>query len=275
QKPQPGPDGRGFWQDVLGTTHHEAGTLFMGNPGSSFTDLDGKFHHLRNAYAVGPSTFPTLGSANPSLTGLTLARRTAGAIVRAAAPAALPGFTPLSIDANDWLMVAAPPSNQPDPRMQRFGPVWETFGGYGLYWYTKEQFSNFMLSLDWRVARIDDNSGVYIRIPPPDVPNALGEADSKGHEIQIDEFGAPNRAAIHRTGAIYPLQGPSSFPSAPIGRWNTYLIEANGPLITVTLNGVPVNSFESSRQGSGHLALQAHHFGSRVQFRNLQIKKLP
>ncbi|MDP9454116.1 MAG: DUF1080 domain-containing protein [Actinomycetota bacterium] len=30
-----------------------------------------------------------------------------------------------------------------------------------------------------------------------------------------------------------------------------------------------------SRQGSGHIALQAHHFGSRVQFRNLQIKKLP
>lgn len=275
QRPQPGPDGRGFWQDILGTTHHEAGTLFMGEPGASVTDLDGKFHHLRNAYAVGPATFPTLGSANPSLTALTLARRTAGAIVRAATPAALPGFTPLSLEAKDWQMVAAPPGNQPGPRMQRFGAVWETFGGYGLYWYTKEQFSDFVLSLEWRVARLDDNSGVYIRIPPPDGPNPLAEADSKGHEIQIDEVGVPDGAAIRRTGAIYPLQGPSSFPSSRVGRWNTYLIEANGPLINVTLNGVPINSFHTTRQSSGHLALQAHHFGSRVQFRNLQIKKLP
>jgi hypothetical protein len=275
QRPQPGPDGRGYWQDVLGTTHHEAGSLFMGDPGASVTDLDGKFHHLRNAYAVGPATFPTLGSANPSLTALTLARRTAGAIVRATAPVARPGFTPLSLDPAHWRMVAAPPSNQPGPRMQRFGPVWETFGGYGLYWYIKEQFSNFILSLEWRVAHVRDNSGVYIRIPAPDVPNALGEADSKGHEIQIDEFGDPDGAGVHRTGAVYPLQAPNSFPSSPVGRWNTYLIQADGPLINVNLNGVPVNTFQSSRQGSGHIALQAHHFGSRVQFRNLQIKKLP
>ena len=274
QRPQPGADGRGFWQDVLGTTHHEAGTLFMGEPGASLTDLDGKFHHLRNAYAVGPATFPTGGSANPALTALTLARRTAGAIVRAAAPAALPGFTPLSLEPSDWRMVAAP-GNEPAPRMQRFGPVWETFGGYGLYWYTKEEFADFVLALEWRVARADDNSGVYIRIPSPDLPNALAEADNKGHEIQIDELGAPDGAAVHRTGAVYRLQAPSSFSSAPVGRWNTYLIEANGPLINVTLNGVPINSFESSRQGAGHLALQAHHLGSRVQFRNLQVRKLP
>jgi hypothetical protein len=29
-RPQPDASGRGFWQDRIGTTHHEAGTLFMG-----------------------------------------------------------------------------------------------------------------------------------------------------------------------------------------------------------------------------------------------------
>lgn len=80
-RPQPNPDGSGPWQDPLGSTHHEAGTLFMGLQGSSITDTNGKFHSVENAYAVGAAVFPTLGSANPSLTALSLARRTTAAVV--------------------------------------------------------------------------------------------------------------------------------------------------------------------------------------------------
>lgn len=53
----------------------------MGKVKESLTDTNGKFHHLSNVYVVGPAVFPTLGSANPSLTGLTLARRTGDAIL--------------------------------------------------------------------------------------------------------------------------------------------------------------------------------------------------
>jgi GMC oxidoreductase len=67
--------------DDIGTTYHEGGTLFMGKDKESITDTNGKFHHLSNVYVVGPAVFPTLGSANPSLTGLTLARRTGDAIL--------------------------------------------------------------------------------------------------------------------------------------------------------------------------------------------------
>src|SRR5439155_1297963 len=82
-------------RDLLGTTHHEAGTLWMGASASdSVTDLDGRFHHVTNAYVAGPALFPTLGSANPSLTALALARRSAGAIVRRSFGAE-PGFAPL------------------------------------------------------------------------------------------------------------------------------------------------------------------------------------
>ena len=82
-RPQPNPQGPGtsFWNDGVGTTHHEAGTLYMGAPGNSVTDTTGRFHGIDNAYVAGPALFPTLGSANPSLTALSLARRTAHAIV--------------------------------------------------------------------------------------------------------------------------------------------------------------------------------------------------
>lgn len=66
--------------DGLGTTHHESGTLWMGAPRSSVTDENGRFHHINNAYVTDLSLFPTAGSANPVLIGLTLARKVASAI---------------------------------------------------------------------------------------------------------------------------------------------------------------------------------------------------
>ncbi len=77
----PGMDVTG-WRDPLGSTHHEGGTLYMGDkPGESITDTYGRFHNIENAYVVGPAVYPTIGSANPVLTGLTLARRTGEAII--------------------------------------------------------------------------------------------------------------------------------------------------------------------------------------------------
>jgi choline dehydrogenase-like flavoprotein len=66
------------WHRGLGTTYHESGTLWMGeDPTTSVTDPTGRFHHVANAYACDQSLFPTVGSANPVLTGLTLARHIA------------------------------------------------------------------------------------------------------------------------------------------------------------------------------------------------------
>jgi choline dehydrogenase-like flavoprotein len=64
------------WHRGLGTTYHEAGTLWMGDaPGNSVTNTVGRFHHVSNAYACDQSLFPTAGSVNPALIGLTLAGR--------------------------------------------------------------------------------------------------------------------------------------------------------------------------------------------------------
>src|ERR1019366_1548159 len=93
--------------DPLGSNHHEGGTLWMGAAGSSITNTYGRFHHISNAYVAGPALFPAsappiqppprwrllnllspsscpfarLGSANPTLTALALAKHTAAVIV--------------------------------------------------------------------------------------------------------------------------------------------------------------------------------------------------
>lgn len=77
---QPFPLARPFpeWHRGLGTTYHESGTLWMGaDAAASVTDPLGRFHHVANAYCCDQAIFPTVGSVNPVLTGLTLARRLA------------------------------------------------------------------------------------------------------------------------------------------------------------------------------------------------------
>ena len=163
--------------------------------------------------------------------------------------------------------------------MIHYGSVLETAGWYGLYWYIKEPFSNFILSLQWRISRREENSGVYIRIPAPNVANALQAADAQGHEIQIDQRGFDSASGteghpLKVTGAIYDLQAPSASTQVQIGAWNDLVVEASGSRIKVTLNGNLVNDFQSSRQQTGYIALQAHDSLSRTQFRNLFVKKL-
>ncbi len=89
---RPNDPGKGGWQtdppafdlcrDSLSTTHHEAGTLWMGDqPESSVTDETGRIWETENLYVVGPALLPTMGSPNPMLSGVALSRRTADKII--------------------------------------------------------------------------------------------------------------------------------------------------------------------------------------------------
>ena len=78
-------------RDGLGTTYHEAGTLWMGtNSQNSVTDTNGRFHNVANAFCADQSLFVTVGSANPTLTGLVLSRKVAQAAVALATGAPPP-----------------------------------------------------------------------------------------------------------------------------------------------------------------------------------------
>jgi choline dehydrogenase-like flavoprotein len=76
--------GSGRWRtDPLISSHpiggyHHMGTTRMGtDPGSSVTDPDGRVHGLANLWVAGSSLFPTGGWANPTLTIVALALRSA------------------------------------------------------------------------------------------------------------------------------------------------------------------------------------------------------
>ncbi|TFF36199.1 hypothetical protein [Mucilaginibacter psychrotolerans] len=54
----------------LGTVDHEGGTIPFGDS----LNYDGSFLDTESLYILGPSTFPRMGAANPSLTNITLSR---------------------------------------------------------------------------------------------------------------------------------------------------------------------------------------------------------
>ena len=273
----------------IGTTHHEAGTLWMGSLGQSVTDSFGKFHHVANAYMAGPALFPVIGSANPSLTATTLARRTADAIVTSHTVAASPTFRPLFTGSRQgWQMSGG------GDFLTIFGSILEARpSGLGLLWYTREVFRNFVLQVDWLsfnpTTNIPggraDNSGVLIRFPALNASNPANDwrlASDRGYEIQIDDMGfnvdtGQNFSPLHQTGAVYALAPSSTLASKPAGQWNTFEIEATNPSIKVTLNGQLVTDYSipanSPRLRAGHIGLQCHT--GNVQFRNIMIRSLP
>jgi len=159
----------------------------------------------------------------------------------------------------------------------------ESEGGIGLLWYTKEVFADFLLTVQWRSINLFDNSGVFLRFPALGNQNPAEDwklAVDQGYEVQIDDRGFdPNTnttgSPLHMTGAVYQLTPAIKLASKALGQWNTFQIEATGPDIKVRLNGELVShlSTNQGRPPSGHIGLQNHHSGSRVQFRNLFVTR--
>lgn len=141
-----------------------------------------------------------------------------------------------------------------------------------------------MLVAEWRVTSLEDNSGVFVRFPPlgnRDPEHDWKLAVERGYEVQIDERGHdPERnvlgSMLHLTGAIYGLAPARVRASRAVGEWNTFEIEARGRSIRVDLNGTRVSETadDASRPLRGHVGLQMHHSGSRVQFRKVAARRL-
>jgi hypothetical protein len=146
-------------------------------------------------------------------------------------------------------------------------------GGMGLLWYTKKKYKDFVLKIDWKVNRKNDNSGVFIRFPNPD--NDPWIAVNKGYEIQIDDLALPDGNPLHKTGAIYNFAAPSNQRSKPIGEWNTFEIEATNQKYSVILNGEKVvPEFIGNRLTEGYIGIQNHDTDSHVSFKNIRIKEI-
>lgn len=172
----------------------------------------------------------------------------------------------------------------------------------GAYLYTKEQFENFELSLDFKISppakKLNPkskkeelhkcNSGVFIRWS--DLKNPV----HTGIEVQVFDSVGVDKPGKHDCGALYDMVAPCKSMEKPVGAWNHMVITCKGPIISVELNGEKIcqmNEDQFDKPGlnpdgtpnkyknawkdmprKGHIGLQDH--GGRVWFKDVKINVL-
>ncbi len=127
---------------------------------------------------------------------------------------------------------------------------------------SKTNYSNFQLRVEFWASH-DANSGIYLRCKDP-----KKISDSSCYEANIfDQRGDP----YFGTGAIVKFAGVDPMPKAG-GKWNTYEITADGPNLTLVLNGVKTVELNNKKYKKGPIALQ---YGKGVmKFRKVEIREL-
>jgi len=154
---------------------------------------------------------------------------------------------------------------------------------------TTDQFANFELALEWKVAP-GGNSGIFYRV------TETGEQSyHSGPEMQVldDARHQDGGSRLTAAGALYGIYPAPAGVVKPAGEWNAVRIIVNGSHVEHWLNGVKVVEYELGspdwekrvgdakfkewpaygRARRGHIALQDH--GDWVAYRNIKIKVLP
>jgi Domain of Unknown Function (DUF1080) len=166
---------------------------------------------------------------------------------------------------------------------------WQIKGGGDIV--TNEEFENFDLKLDWKIAP-NGNSGVIFYVHEDTAKYQY--VWHTGPEMQVlDNNGHPDaKITKHRAGDLYDLISCSKETVKPAGEWNEAEIVSNNGKLDLYLNGtnvVSTNMWDSAWKqllaGSkfkdmadfgtykkGRIALQDH--GNTVWYRNIKIKKL-
>lgn len=159
---------------------------------------------------------------------------------------------------------------------------------------TDRSFTNFVLSIEWKISE-GGNSGLFWGVQElPDYPQPY----ETGAEIQIlDDERHPdaNNGTTHKAGSLYDMIAAPSGLVNPAGQWNHYELEVNhtANLAKLSINGQHALSFPLhgdawnqmvadskfatwpgfAKAATGKIGLQDH--GDKVWFRNIKIKVLP
>jgi len=154
--------------------------------------------------------------------------------------------------------------------------------------WTKKSYANFVLDLEFKVAK-ESNSGVFLR--SGDIKNVLSALEIQVHESQ-------DGAHYGMVGAIYNAQPPAKNMAKPVGEWNRFTITCNDSRVSLVFNGeevynVDLNDWKEPKKNpdgtpnkfakalkdfsrNGPIGLQGLHGKAQapVWYRNIRIKEL-
>jgi hypothetical protein len=141
------------------------------------------------------------------------------------------------------------------------------------YLRTKEDFTSFVLTLEWRFdpALPPGNSGVLLRMSGEDVvwPYSIEAQLHSGNAGDIWNIGGfpmqvdPTRTEGRRTRKSLPCN------EVPIGEWNRYVITLDGGELSLEVNGQVQNEGHWCAETPGKICLQSE--GAAIEFRKIEI----
>lgn len=140
------------------------------------------------------------------------------------------------------------------------------FGEPKGFLFTKRQYSNFVLTFEWKfVANPDANSGVLVftQNEPRLWPTSI--------QVQLHQ---PQAGAMFPSGdATSDNITEATGLALPIGEWNTCKIVSMDGQLSVEINERNAGKISGCNPAKGHLALQSE--GTETHFRRLLLKPLP
>lgn len=171
-----------------------------------------------------------------------------------------------------------------DPKV-KMEQVWSVKGGVlhctgkpvGYLITKKNDFENYVLTLEWRWLGKGGNNGVLVHVTKP---GALG-VWPKCFEVQLQSGEAGDFWVIGTTLAIENPAGRiedrrhknlTDGSEKPLGEWNTMEITCQGDEITVKVNGVLVNHATKLSQSKGAIALQSE--GTPIEYQKIELRPI-
>jgi hypothetical protein len=149
------------------------------------------------------------------------------------------------------------------------------------YLYTKREYGDFILKLDWRwpPGKKPGNGGVLIRMTGqhriwPKSLEAQLNAGEAGDFWGLDGYNLSGPAERMKTaeheqfGKLTNLKKTEDMENPP-GEWNNYEIIAKGDTVTLIINGRQVNKATGCDLNPGRICLTSE--GDEIHFRNVEI----
>lgn len=150
---------------------------------------------------------------------------------------------------------------EPNPGWTFEGGQVERVAGKGGNLFSKEQFGDFALRLEFKLPP-GGNSGLILR-----------NKSNVEHQIEIT---ADARGPVHNgtSGSIFRRAIPTSNAARPAGEWNSLEVEVRGRVVSVVYNGAKVvdRATVDDLPFRGPVGLQDH--GTALSFRGIQVKRL-
>jgi hypothetical protein len=145
------------------------------------------------------------------------------------------------------------------------------------YMYTKKQYGDYVLHVEWRWPTEATNSGIFILVEEPKnpFPNGIECQLSAGNAGDLVLLGGSNLNEYKTPPEgrpVFPVLKKSN-PSSekPVGEWNHANISVQDGIINVIINGVHQN-MATNKIKSGYIGLQSE--GKNIQFRNITVTDL-